>query len=338
MVGSLDLLRELKRRHVYRVAVAYAAVGWLLIELATQVLPFFDIPNWTVRLVVLLVVAGFPIALVLAWAFEVTPDGVRRTEPADSAEARAPEQHHRVGRRLNVATIAVLALAVILPAWRPWQSRVASKQTAPVAVSPGPAEAVPAAATPLSAGAAIPAKSIAVLPLTNESDDKDQQYIPDGLSEGLITALTQFAGLKVISRNSSFQFRDSHDDSATIGRKLGVAHLLDGEAQRLFLADAEAMLGDKAAALWTTQEALARMPIEKDAINGAVALAMAAQVYARLGRADLAVSTLERVRLGSGADMLTSASTLKLDPVWDKVRDDPRFQAEIRKFAEFDQP
>ena len=109
-----------------------------------------------------------------------------------------------------------------------------------------------------------------------------------------------------------------------------------GQAVRLALAEAEAMLGDEATALRTTQQALAQMPVEKDAINGARALAQAAQVYSRLGRVDLVTPALERVRLAPGSDTAISASTLKLDPVWDKVRGDPRFQAEIQRFAEFD--
>ena len=96
------------------------------------------------------------------------------------------------------------------------------------------------------------------------------------------------------------------------------------------------MLGDEASALRTTQQALAQMPIEKDAVNGVLALAQAAQVYSRLGRVDLVMQALERVRLAPGSDTAISASTLKIDPVWDKVRGDPRFQAQIQRFAEFD--
>ena len=93
-----SIWRELRRRHVYRVAAAYAVVGWLLIEVATQIFPVFHIPDWAAQLVVLVILIGFPIAVVLAWAFEVTPEGVRRTQPVDSPDARAPEQHRRVGR------------------------------------------------------------------------------------------------------------------------------------------------------------------------------------------------------------------------------------------------
>ena len=116
------------------------------------------------------------------------------------------------------------------------------------------------------------------------------------------------------------------------------ANYARGESVRLALADTEAMLGDEAAALRTAEQALVRQPIEKDAVNGPFALAQAAQVHARLGRADLVLPALERLRLLPGADQIVSASTLKLDPTWDEVRTDPGFQEEIRRFAEFDRP
>ena len=112
----------------------------------------------------------------------------------------------------------------------------------------------------------------------------------------------------------------------------------NGQSERVALADTEALLGDEAAALATTQQALTQLPVEKDAFAGAETLAQAAKVYARLGRTDLILPILERLRLLPGADYSISASTLTLDPVWDKVRADPRFQAEIKRFAEFDQP
>jgi len=112
----------------------------------------------------------------------------------------------------------------------------------------------------------------------------------------------------------------------------------NGQSERMALADTEALLGDEAAALATTQQALTQLPVEKDAYAGAITLAQAVKVYARLGRADLVMPILERLRRLPGADESISASTLSLDPVWDKVRDDPRFQAEIKRFAEFDQP
>lgn len=241
---------ELKRRHVVRVAIAYAVAGWLIVQIATQVFPFFNIPTWAVRLVVILIVIGFPVAVVLAWVYELTPEGIRRTESADALEARSEHAQRDVGRKLNAVIIAVLALAVALLGWRlyavrhvPGTSRVTGAAGSPArpqersgSVAQGFAAGM--AASGLSRGdisapaASIPEKSVAVLPFDNESGIEDQQFFSDGLSEDLINALSQFSGLKVISRNSAFQFRNSKDDSAEVGRKLGVAHLLEGSVRR----------------------------------------------------------------------------------------------------------
>ena len=235
-------LEELKRRHVWRVAVAYAFAAWLLVQVATQVFPFFNIPDWSVRLVVILLVIGFPVAVAFARVFELTPEGIRRIEPADSPEARAEGAHQSIGRKLNVLIIAVLVLAVALLGWRQLTERrahsgqavaaqAASVPAASTAVAPSSAtRAVAGAMTPAPA-ASVPEKSVAVLPFQNYSGEKSQQYFSDGLSQDLITALTQFAGLKVISRDSAFQFRGSKDSPQVIATRLGVAHLLEGSVQ-----------------------------------------------------------------------------------------------------------
>ncbi|HEX5353896.1 MAG TPA: hypothetical protein VFW60_07435 [Rhodanobacteraceae bacterium] len=248
------LFDELKRRHVWRVAIAYAIAGWLIVQIATQVFPFFRIPDWAVRLVVLLLVIGFPVAVGFAWVYELTPTGLRRTAPAGSPEVRAEPEHRSIGQKLNNLIIVVLVLAVAVTGWRLYtvkhQSasvRVAATTTRRpdnAKLSPGnvaPTSAAAAEVSGTAAGAtgsglhatqAIPKKSIAVLPFINDSGAKDQQFFSDGLSEDLITALSQFEGLKVISRESAFQFRNSKDTSAQIGRLLGVAHLLEGSVQR----------------------------------------------------------------------------------------------------------
>ncbi len=184
-------LLEWRRRHVVRVAIAYAVVAWVLVQLAATVFPIFGAPVWVLKVFLALLTLGFPVAVILAWAFEMMPDGVHRTMPAHSDEARSHEQTRRVGQKLNLKIIAVLLLAVTVLAWRQFMFH------------PAPAFASITVA---------PAKSIAVPPLVNESGDPEEQYFSDGLSEDLITALSQFAGLKVIGRNSAFQFRDSKDD------------------------------------------------------------------------------------------------------------------------------
>src|SRR5512146_187992 len=120
---------ELQRRHVVRVAIAYAIVAWVLLQLASIVFPALGAPDWVLRVVIALIAFGFPIALILAWAFEMTPDGIRRTEPAQSPEARAREEHHRVGRSLNTVVIGALALAVAVLLWRQFGAGVMTGET-----------------------------------------------------------------------------------------------------------------------------------------------------------------------------------------------------------------
>jgi TolB-like protein len=204
---------ELKRRNVYKVAVAYAVVGWLLVQIATQVFPFFEIPNWSVRLIVLAIIIGFPIALVLAWAFELTPEGIKRTEWAD-----ATRTHSRGGAWVYIALIGVgLSVGLFflgrytaghVATSRPWAGPVQTETTT------------------------APQKSIAVLPLLNESGDPKDEYFSDGLSEELIAALAQISELKVIGRSSSFRFKERKEESRTIGEKLGVATLLEGTVRK----------------------------------------------------------------------------------------------------------
>ena len=196
---------ELKRRNVYKVAVAYAVVGWLLVQIATQVFPFFEIPNWAVRLVVLAIVIGFPVALVMAWAFELTPEGVKRTETADAAG-----EHSRGG-----IWIAVVLIAAALSIGLFFVGRY-------TATTPRHSEAATES----------PQKSVAVLPLINESGDPRDEYFSDGLSEELIAALAQINGLKVIGRSSSFRFKDRNAEPKTIGEKLGVSTLLEGTVRK----------------------------------------------------------------------------------------------------------
>jgi len=171
--------RELRRRHVYRVAVAYAVVGWMLIEVSATVVPALHLSDSLTTIIVVLVALGFPVALILAWAFEMTPEGVRRTEPVDSPQARAPEQHRHVGRRLDFVIIGVLVLAVAVLGWRLWLSHKAT-HVVPPSTSQASTAAPPKTAKPHAGAiepaapstAAIPAKSIAVLPFENLSTDK----------------------------------------------------------------------------------------------------------------------------------------------------------------------
>jgi TolB-like protein/Flp pilus assembly protein TadD len=203
-----SFLGELKRRNVYKVAVAYAIVGWLLVQIATQVFPFLEIPNWVVRLVIVVVAIGFPIALIIAWAFELTPEGIKRTEDVDRPIGQASK---------NRAWIYVAVIGAALSIGLFFIGRYTAGT-----VTPRHSEAA----------TAISHKSIAVLPLLNESGDPKDEYFSDGLSEELIAALAQISGLKVIGRSSSFRFKDRKEEPRTIGEKLGVNTLLEGTVRK----------------------------------------------------------------------------------------------------------
>src|SRR5436189_2615550 len=206
-MSERNFFDELKRRNVYKVAVAYGVVAWLLMQIASQIFPFFEIPNWVVRVVVLLLIIGFPIALIIAWAFEATPEGIKRTEAADAAGQRS-----RGGAWIYIVLMGV-ALSVGLFFVGRYTAGHGTSQVRQV--------------TTASHG-----KSIAVLPLINESGDPKDEYFSDGLSEELIAALAQISGLKVIGRSSSFRFKDRKEEPKTIGEKLGVATLLEGTVRK----------------------------------------------------------------------------------------------------------
>ena len=194
---------ELKRRNVYKVAIAYAVVAWLLIQIATQVFPFFEIPNWAVRLVVLLLVIGFPIALILAWAFEITPEGIKRAEDVDLSQSIT----RRTGRKLDFLIIGVLLLVIAVFAYQRF----------------GPGQKV---------AVATPEKSIAVLPFENRSEDRANAYFADGIQDEILTRLAKIADLKVISRTSTQHYKSAPENLSEIARQLGVAHIVEGSVQK----------------------------------------------------------------------------------------------------------
>jgi TolB-like protein/cytochrome c-type biogenesis protein CcmH/NrfG len=204
---------ELKRRNVYKVAVAYAIVGWLLIQVATQVFPFLEIPNWIIRLVIALVAIGFPIALVIAWVFELTPEGIKRTEDVELAEKRT-RKHTWI-----IVVIVGAALSVGLFFFGRY-----SAQT--------PRQNASAARTEAAAVSPIPQKSIAVLPFENLSDDKGAAYFAEGIQDEILTKLASIADLKVISRTSTAKYKSKPEDLKTVSQQLGVATVLEGSVQR----------------------------------------------------------------------------------------------------------
>src|SRR5215475_12902179 len=208
-VNARNFFDELKRRHVYRVAIAYGVVAWLFIQIATQVFPFFEIPNWVVRLVVLITVLGFPAALIIAWAFEMTPEGIKRADDV------SPNEY--IPRWSTRRFVALIISVTILGAAVPLVHLSRSK---------------PSFLSRVTTASALPQKSVAVLPLLNESGSPEDDYFSDGLSEELIAALAQVKGLKVIGRSSSFRFKGQNEDSRRIGEKLGVSTLLEGTVRK----------------------------------------------------------------------------------------------------------
>src|SRR5262249_6150180 len=201
-VNARNIFTELKRRNVYKVAVAYAVVGWLLIQVATQVFPFLEIPNWAIRFVIFVTALGFPVALIIAWAFELTPEGIKRTEAAEAAGQRSKSRAWiyvaLIGAAISVALFSL------------------GRYTAPIQRE--------------AAGAA--EKSIAILPFENLSEEKGNAYFAEGVQDEILTRLAKIANLKVISRTSSQRFKSSPENLREIAKQLGVANILEGSVQK----------------------------------------------------------------------------------------------------------
>src|ERR1700685_2714773 len=201
-------LHELRRRNILRAAALYATSVWALAQGITSLGPVVGAPDWVTRWFLIAAGIGFPFWLVFAWYYELTPQGIKRESEAPPSDAVV----RATSRRLDFWIIGVLAVAVVLLLTDKFMvRREAAAGTGVVFIAE---------------------KSVAVLPLVNESGDPNALYFSDGLSEDLIAALSQFGGLKVIGRNSSFKFRDSTEASSVIGGKLGVAHLLEGSVRR----------------------------------------------------------------------------------------------------------
>jgi TolB-like protein len=199
-------LTELKRRNVYKVAIAYAVVAWLLMQIASQIFPFFEIPNWAVRLVVLLLIIGFPVALILAWAFELTPEGIKRTENVAPSHSVMP----RTGRKLDFLIIGILLVVVGIFAYQRF----------------GPGKKAAAIAPQL------PEKSIAVLPFENLSEEKGNAYFAEGIKDEILTRLATVRDLKVISRTSTAKYQSKPDNLKSVAQELGVSTVLEGAVQK----------------------------------------------------------------------------------------------------------
>jgi len=203
-----NLFQELKRRNVFRVAAAYGLVGWLVIQVIDTITPRLGLPEWLPTLVIVVVLLGLPLALVVAWAFEVTTQGLKRAQDVGEGESIV----HAAGQKLNTIVIAALVLALGYSIWQnqsPQYGQTSDTQTA-----------------------AITDKSIAVLPFADFSTDGDQGWFTDGLSEEILNSLVRIPDLKVASRTSSFSYRDSNLEITEIAKAIGVAHILEGSVRR----------------------------------------------------------------------------------------------------------
>src|SRR5262249_1647265 len=205
-IEKTSFFSELKRRNVYKVAITYAVVAWLLIQAASILLPTFEAPSWVMKAFVVFIALGFVLAVVVSWMFEMTPGGMKRTADVSPDEIRALPYWSK--KKFAGFIIGVVLIAVALFAFQLLRT---TKST-------------------ISSTAAN--KSIAVLPLLNESGNPQDEYFSDGLSEELIAALAQIRELKVIGRSSSFRFKDRKEEPKTIGEKLGVGTLLEGTVRK----------------------------------------------------------------------------------------------------------
>jgi serine/threonine-protein kinase len=211
-MGSKNFFAELKRRNVYKVAVAYAVVAWLLLQAASIFLPAFDAPPWVMKIFIIVIIFGFPVALIFSWAFEITPEGIKlesEIEPNKSIK-------RRTGRKIVAVTIALAVVAAGLFVYQ----LVRSKST----FTPRQSEAATAA----------PNKSIAVLPFVNMSADKNDEYLSDGMTEELINVLSKVPGLRVPGRTSCFAFKGKNEEDIfrKVGDQLHVGTVLEGSVRK----------------------------------------------------------------------------------------------------------
>ncbi|VUX56236.1 membrane protein of unknown function, partial [uncultured Woeseiaceae bacterium] len=197
----MSFIRELKRRNVFRVGMAYAVIGWLVLQFSDILISLLDLPDWIGRAVIFLLVVGFPLALIFAWAFELTPEGIKLDKKVDQAVAES----RQYGRKLDYVIIGALVVALGYFLWERQQ---------------------------ITAPPTTPDRSVAVLPFVNLSSDEEQEWFADGLTEEIINSLTRTPDLQVTSSTSSFAFKDSSEDIRTISESLGVAHILEGSVRR----------------------------------------------------------------------------------------------------------
>jgi TolB-like protein/Flp pilus assembly protein TadD len=261
-----NFFSELKRRNVYKVAVAYAVVGWLVIQVTATIVPALHLPDSVTTAVVVLVLLGFPIALVISWAFEMTPEGMKRTADVSADEVQSMPYWSKKKFAAFIIAVAIIAAGLFV-----FQS-LRTRST----VIPRSGEAT-----------SVPEKSIAVLPFENLSSDKENAYFAEGIQDEILTRLSKIAALKVISRTSTQKYKSAPDNLRDIGKQLGVANLLEGSVQKIANAVHVNVQLIRAATdehLWA--ESYNRKLDDVFAVEGDVAGAIADQLNAKLTGAE----------------------------------------------------
>ena len=218
-MNSGNFFTELKRRNVYKVAITYAVVSWLVIQAASILLPTFDAPSWVMKALVVLLALGFALVVFISWAFEATPQGLKRTENISPEELNKLPTWSRRKFATFIIGVAVIAAGLLAYQFLRPRSAGTSRQTAS------------AARTEADTGSALQ-KSIAVLPFDNLSRDPDNAYFAEGVQDEILTRLAKVADLKVISRTSTQRFKSSPNDLPAIAKQLGVMHILEGSVQK----------------------------------------------------------------------------------------------------------
>ena len=261
-----NFFAELKRRNVYKVAVAYAVVAWLLLQGASIVLPSFEAPAWTMKVLILALAVGLPIAVVLAWAFEITPEGIVRADEVDPNKSIT----RKTGRRLTAVIVVIAIFAAGLFVFQTSRRRTDGASTTATLNS------VPSANE----------KSVAVLPFDDLSAKHDQQFFGDGLAEELLNVLVQIDGLSVASRTSSFAFKGKNLSIPDIAKTLGVANIVEGSVRRVDnRLRVTAQLIDVATDRHLWSQTFDREVTDIFAIQDEIARSIADALKVRLGRA-----------------------------------------------------
>jgi len=219
----VSFIKELRRRNVFRVAVAYVITAWLLLQVVDILLPMLTLPEWVGRFVLLLLLIGFPLAMLLAWAYELTPDGIKKESEVDRSESITST----TAQKLNVGIMVAMAIALV---WFAFDKFIAGPdETAPaVAAAPPVAETT----TPQTASSLPAEKSIAVLPFVAMSSGPDDEYFADGLTEEILNSLAQLPQLLVTARTSAFSFKGQDVPIQSIAETLGVRHVVEGSVRR----------------------------------------------------------------------------------------------------------